>query len=49
MTLRAGMNLAIHPTLADGENTFAVMCDNFILETGGMTRIHRTEQRVFEI
>jgi Xaa-Pro aminopeptidase len=49
MPLRTGMNLAVHPTLADGENTFAVMCDNFVLEVDGMKRLHRTAQRVFEV
>jgi len=48
--LEAGMNLAVHPTLADGHSCFAVMCDNFLLTEGGeMVRLHRTEQKVFEI
>ena len=50
MALLAGMNLAVHPTLADGHSCFAVMCDNFVLgEDGSMARLHRTEQKVFEI
>jgi len=50
MELLAGMNLAVHPTLADGRNCFVVMCDNFVLgEDGSMMRLHRTEQKVFEI
>ncbi len=50
MSLGAGMNLAVHPTLADGETCFAVMCDNFILAgDGSMMRLHRTEEKLFEI
>lgn len=50
MLLSAGMNLAVHPTLADGHSCFAVMCNNFLLiEDGRMMRLHRTEQRVFEV
>lgn len=50
MVLEAGMNLAVHPTLADGHSCFAVMCDNFLLGTdGSMTRLHATEQKVFEV
>ncbi len=50
MVLAANMNLAVHPTLADGTTTFAVVCDNFLLdETGKARRIHKTEERVFEV
>ena len=50
MTLNPGMNLAIHPTLADGKTVFSVMCDNFLLSEGGISeRLHKTEQKVFEV
>lgn len=50
MKLSAGMNLAVHPTLADGQTCFAVVCDNFLLgRDGQMARLHRTEEKVFEV
>jgi Xaa-Pro aminopeptidase len=50
MSIEAGMNLAIHPTIADGGTVFAVMCDNFLVgRDGARERLHRTEQRIFEV
>jgi Xaa-Pro aminopeptidase len=50
MKIVAGMNLAVHPTIADGRSMFAVMCDNFIVGAdGSMERIHATEKKTFEI
>jgi len=50
MVLKAGMNLAIHPTLVDTNRYFAVMCDNFLLkDNGSIERIHATSQKVFEV
>lgn len=50
MSLAAGMNLAIHPTLSDGRSHFTVMCDNFLLDgPQGLERIHQTPQKVFEV
>lgn len=50
MSIAADMNLAIHPTIADGRTVFAVMCDNFLVGPGGAReRLHRTEQRIFEL
>lgn len=45
----AGMNFAVHPTVADGKTVFTTMCDNFIVGDGAMERIHATEQKVFEV
>jgi Xaa-Pro aminopeptidase len=46
MTLKAGMNLAIHPTLArDGAYAFA--CDNFLITEEGFERLHETQQEIF--
>ena len=50
LTLSIGMNLAVHPTLTDGKSYFAVMCDNFLIgEDGQPSRLHRTEQTLFQI
>jgi len=49
MTLEAGMNLAVHPGFAT-ESIFAVICDNYIVEDGGVSEcLHRTEKRLFEL
>ena len=50
LKVAANMNFAVHPTIAHGHTVFTTMCDNFIVGTdGAMERIHRTEQKVFEL
>lgn len=50
MKIAAGMNFAVHPTIADGRTVFTTMCDNFVVGAdGSMERIHATEQKVFEV
>lgn len=50
MKLEAGMNFACHPGAGDGKTVFATMCDNFIVKASGAPeRIHKTEQKVFEV
>jgi Xaa-Pro aminopeptidase len=49
MRMEAGMCFAIHPGVLNS-SLFAVCCDNFLIEETGLpTRLHKTEQRVFEI
>ncbi len=49
MAIAAGMNIGIHPAIA-GARSFITVCDNFmLLEGGGAERLHRTEQRIFEV
>ncbi len=49
MKLRAGMNIVVHPSFVMGP-AFGYICDNFIVqESGGAQRIHKTEQKIFEI
>lgn len=50
MQVAAGMNFAIHPTIADPRTVFAIMCDNYIVGPDGTgTSLHSTEQRLFEV
>ena len=49
MPLAEGMLLAVHPGYDDGR-VFAVICDNYIVEAGGMSAcLHKTEKRLFEL
>lgn len=49
MPLAEGMLLAVHPGYDDGE-VFAVICDNYLVETDGMSAcLHRTEKKIFEL
>jgi Xaa-Pro aminopeptidase len=49
MKLAADMNLATHPAFVRGA-MFAFVCDNFLVQADGPAeRLHRTQQRVFEI
>lgn len=50
MTMKEGMNFAIHPTVADGRTVFAIMCDNYVIGAQGPgASLHATPQRIFEI
>lgn len=50
MTVRAGMNFAIHPTISDGKTVFATMCDNYIVEADGLSAcLHSTAKQLFEV
>ena len=50
MTVKEGMNFAVHPTIADGRTVFAIMCDNYIVGAQGLGAcLHATPQRIFEI
>jgi Xaa-Pro aminopeptidase len=47
MKLKAGMNLAIHPTAAK-ENVYAWICENYIVtKTGVSYSLHKTPQEIF--
>lgn len=49
MTLKAGMNLAVHPSY-ETPSLYAVICDNYLLgEAGPGQCLHGTEKRVFEV
>ncbi|MBF9233863.1 M24 family metallopeptidase [Microvirga alba] len=48
MIVAAGMNMAIHPTIMT-PNVFAASCDNYLITASGAERLHRTEQKVFEL
>lgn len=43
-----GLNFACHPTFKSSDS-FAWICDNFIFDEGGATRIHSLAQKMFEI
>jgi Xaa-Pro aminopeptidase len=50
MRVAEGMNFAIHPTIADGRSIFANMCDNYLVEAGGLSScLHATPQQIFEL
>jgi Xaa-Pro aminopeptidase len=50
MTVKDGMNFAIHPTVADGRTIFAIICDNYLVQADGLSEcLHRTPQRIFEL
>ena len=49
MPLCESMNMAVHPSWG-APSKFAVICDNFIIhEHGPVERLHRTEQKIFEL
>ncbi|HUZ67493.1 MAG TPA: M24 family metallopeptidase [Beijerinckiaceae bacterium] len=49
MALQANMNMAVHPSW--GSSTlFALVCDNYLVrDNGPAERLHRTEQKIFEL
>jgi Xaa-Pro aminopeptidase len=48
MKLESGMNLAVHPTIAN-ERVFVTVTDNFYLGDQGAARVHRTAQEIIEL
>jgi Xaa-Pro aminopeptidase len=49
MTLKPGMNLAVHPGY-ETDRLFAVICDNYLIEESGPSEcLHRTQKQVFEL
>jgi len=48
MTIKANMNIAIHPFVV-APNAFAFCCDNFIVTESGAVRIHKTPREVFVV
>lgn len=49
MTIEAGMNLAIHPTLAK-PTVFMIVCDNFLVNAdGSIDALHSFPQKIFEL
>ena len=48
MVIRAGMNIAIHPTLAKG-GAYAFACDNYLTTESGPVRLHSVKQEIFVI
>jgi len=48
MTIRAGMNMAVHPMTFTKE-AYAFCCDNYIVTNSGAVRIHKTPRQVFVV
>lgn len=49
MALAEGMLLAVHPGYDDG-SVFAVICDNYMIEAGGVSAcLHKTAKKIFEV
>ena len=48
MPIRAGMNLAVHPTYV-AKGTYSWICDNVIVHDHGVEQIHTYPQRITEL
>jgi Xaa-Pro aminopeptidase len=49
MTIEAGMNLAVHPTLSTS-SVFMIVCDNFLMNAdGSVDSLHHFKQDLFEL
>jgi Xaa-Pro aminopeptidase len=48
LSLTAGMNMAVHPTIAS-ERLFITVTDNFFLGPNGAERLHRTARDIIEL
>jgi Xaa-Pro aminopeptidase len=49
MSIRAGMNLAVHPTLST-KTVFMIVCDNFLVgDNGAIEPLHKFPQQLFEL
>ena len=48
MHIEAGMNIGIHPGLANARQ-FLTVCDNFLIGASGAERLHATPREIFEI
>jgi Xaa-Pro aminopeptidase len=50
MTVKANMNIAIHPMTTDvSRSAYAFCCDNYIVTDSGAVRIHKTPREVFVV
>jgi hypothetical protein len=50
MTVKAGMNLAVHPGTTNADKSaYAFCCDNFIVSDSGTYRIHKTPREIFVV
>jgi Xaa-Pro aminopeptidase len=50
MTVKANMNLAIHPmTINSAKSAYGFCCDNFIVTNSGTVRIHKTPREIFVV
>jgi Xaa-Pro aminopeptidase len=50
MTVKANMNITIHPMTTDPTNSaYVFCCDNFIVSNSGAVRIHKTPREVFVV
>jgi len=50
MTVKANMNITIHPMTINADNTaYVFCCDNFIITDSGAVRIHKTPREVFVV
>jgi Xaa-Pro aminopeptidase len=50
MTVKANMNITIHPMTMDSKKSaYVFCCDNFIVTNSGTVRIHRTPREVFVV
>lgn len=48
MPLAVGMNIVVHPTYVT-DTVYSWVCDNYLMEASGATRLHRTERKIFEL
>ena len=48
MQVEAGMNIGIHPAIANAKQ-FVTVCDNYLVTENGAERLHQTPQKIFEI
>ncbi|MDA8125184.1 MAG: M24 family metallopeptidase [Deltaproteobacteria bacterium] len=49
MTIRAGMNIAVHPAIAS-DKAFGMYCENYLVqEAGAPLCLHQTPQQIFKI
>ena len=49
MTLKANMNITVHPIIAT-DRVFAWVCDNYLITDSGVSEcLHKTPQKIFEL
>lgn len=48
MPLAVGMNIVVHPTFVTN-SVYSWICDNYLLQESGVTRLHQTERKIFEL
>ena len=50
MTIKANMNITIHPmTMNADRSAYVFCCDNFIITKSGAVRIHTTPREIFVV